>query len=189
MPNRENFSLAELEMADRAAISIWLILGRIWAIRILIVDNASWPRSKSLNWGNFEPIFLPPYFPDLNPIERLWLLMKGERLSDFFAKCSDDLVNRICDALNCVTKRKIQKQTTCVISTELKVTAIRLPKTRWGKLLRRVLRAQEHGLPSGDPLKLMDWTCWSKPCLPTRSYNETQGYKKQAVNQSVGKNG
>lgn len=31
-----------------------------------------------------------------------------------------------------------------------------LPKTRSGKLLRRVLRAREHGLPSGDPSRLSD---------------------------------
>jgi acetyl-CoA synthetase len=31
-----------------------------------------------------------------------------------------------------------------------------LPKTRSGKLLRRVLRARELGLPSGDPSKLKD---------------------------------
>ncbi|MGD9818702.1 MAG: transposase, partial [Desulfomonilaceae bacterium] len=40
--------------------------------------NASWHKSKSLNWGRFEPIFLPPYSPDLNPIERLWLIMKAQ---------------------------------------------------------------------------------------------------------------
>jgi hypothetical protein len=38
---------------------------------VLILDNASWHKSKSLEWGRFEPIFLPPYSPDLNPIERL----------------------------------------------------------------------------------------------------------------------
>ena len=31
-----------------------------------------------------------------------------------------------------------------------------LPKTRSGKLLRRVLRARELGLPVGDPLKLRE---------------------------------
>ena len=31
-----------------------------------------------------------------------------------------------------------------------------LPKTRSGKLLRRVLRARELGLPTGDPRKLRD---------------------------------
>lgn len=34
---------------------------------LLIVDNASWHKAKRLHWGKFEPIFLPPYSPDLNP--------------------------------------------------------------------------------------------------------------------------
>jgi len=31
-----------------------------------------------------------------------------------------------------------------------------IPKTRSGKMLRRVLRAREHGLPSGDPSRLKE---------------------------------
>jgi len=27
----------------------------------------------SMNWHHFEPMYLPPYSPDFNPIERLWL--------------------------------------------------------------------------------------------------------------------
>jgi transposase len=83
------------------------------------VDNASWHRSKSLNWGKFEPIFLPPYSPDLNPIERLWLLMKGEWFSDFFAKSKEELIDRLCLALNWIVDRKVQNQETCSIKTEL----------------------------------------------------------------------
>ncbi|MCX5871920.1 MAG: IS630 family transposase [Deltaproteobacteria bacterium] len=86
---------------------------------LLIVDNASWHRSKSLNWGNFEPIFLPPYSPDLNPIERLWLLMKGEWFSDFFAKSKDQLIDHLCGALNWVLDRKNQDRKTCAIRTQL----------------------------------------------------------------------
>ena len=36
---------------------------------LLILDNASWHKSKSLDWGRFEPIFFPLHSPDLNPIE------------------------------------------------------------------------------------------------------------------------
>jgi transposase len=86
---------------------------------LLIVDNASWHRAKSLNWGKFEPIFLPPYSPDLNPIERLWLLMKGEWFSDFFAKSKEELIDRLCLALNWIVDRKVQNQETCSIKTEL----------------------------------------------------------------------
>jgi len=46
---------------------------------VLILDNASWHKSKSLNWGRFEPIFLPPHSPDLNPIERLWLINRQDQ--------------------------------------------------------------------------------------------------------------
>ncbi|MFA6223292.1 MAG: transposase [Desulfomonilaceae bacterium] len=45
---------------------------------VLTLDNASWHRSKKIKWGRFEPVFLPPYSPDLNPIERLGLVMKSE---------------------------------------------------------------------------------------------------------------
>ena len=40
---------------------------------VLILDNASWHKKKSLQWHHFEPFYLPPYSPDFNPIERLWL--------------------------------------------------------------------------------------------------------------------
>jgi transposase len=86
---------------------------------ILILDNASWHRSKKINWGRFEPVFLPPYSPDLNPIERLWLVMKDQWFSDFFAKSQDELINRLCLALNWVVNRKTQNQKTCAIQTKL----------------------------------------------------------------------
>ncbi len=82
---------------------------------ILILDNASWHKSKSLRWGAFEPVFLPPYSPDLNPIERLWLLMKSEWFSDFIAKTRDDLIHRLSQALNWVVDRKIENRKTCSI--------------------------------------------------------------------------
>jgi transposase len=44
---------------------------------ILIVDNATWHRRKSTNWHRWQPKYLPPYSPDLNPIERIWLTMKA----------------------------------------------------------------------------------------------------------------
>ena len=86
---------------------------------LLIMDNASWHKSKSIRWGRFEPVFLPPDSPDLNPIERLWLLMKAEWFSGFFAKTQDDLIDRLCDALNWVTDRKPKNQKTCAIRKEL----------------------------------------------------------------------
>ncbi len=66
---------------------------------ILILDNASWHKSKSLNWHHFEPHFLPPYSPDFNPIERLWLRLKSDFFSDFISPSLDVLNERLCAAL------------------------------------------------------------------------------------------
>jgi transposase len=85
---------------------------------ILICDNASWHKNASLNWGNFKCIFLPPYSPDLNPIERLWLVMKAEWFSDFVAKDKDQLIDRLCRALNWVVGRKTGNRKTCAIRTK-----------------------------------------------------------------------
>lgn len=86
---------------------------------LLILDNASWHKGKSLNWGRFEPLFLPPYSPDLNPIERLWLIMKAEWFSGFYAKFKDQLIDQLTQALNWLIDRKNENTKTCAIPTEL----------------------------------------------------------------------
>jgi len=46
---------------------------------ILIMDNAVWHKSKALELpGNIECLFIPPYTPEMNPIEQIWKeLRKG----------------------------------------------------------------------------------------------------------------
>ncbi|MGC8908706.1 MAG: transposase, partial [Desulfomonilaceae bacterium] len=84
---------------------------------ILIMDNASWHKSKSLNWGRFEPIFLPPYSPDLNPIERLWLILKAQWFSGFYAKTFDELIDRLTLGLRWLIDRNEDNIKTCSIPT------------------------------------------------------------------------
>ncbi len=44
---------------------------------VLVMDCASWHKSKNLKVAkNIEIIYLPPYSPELNPVERLWLYIK-----------------------------------------------------------------------------------------------------------------
>ena len=86
---------------------------------LLILDNASWHKSKSLDWGKFEPVFLPPYSPDLNPIERLWLIMKAQWFAGFYAKNKDQLIDRLTQALRWLIDRKDENTKTCTIPTKL----------------------------------------------------------------------
>lgn len=83
--------------------------------QIMVLDNASWHKSKLLRWGRFEPLFLPAYSPDLNPIERLWLVIKAEWFTDFVAKTKQDLVERLDKALTWAMDRQSLNQKTCRI--------------------------------------------------------------------------
>lgn len=67
--------------------------------RILIVDNASWHKSQRLNWHHFERHDLPTYSPDFNPIERLWLRLKADYFTDFIARTTEQLTERLLVAL------------------------------------------------------------------------------------------
>ena len=65
---------------------------RIW----LVLDNASWHKRASRqlaeeNPDRFGVIFLPPYSPDLNPIERLWRLTRRICTHNKYFDCLDDL--------------------------------------------------------------------------------------------------
>jgi len=53
-----------------------------------------------VNWHHFEPKFLPGYWPDFNPIERLWLRLKADWFWDFIARTPQELTQRLCRALN-----------------------------------------------------------------------------------------
>lgn len=44
---------------------------------VIIMDQAGWHKSKDLVVPyNIEILFLPPYSPELNPVERLWKYLK-----------------------------------------------------------------------------------------------------------------
>ena len=83
---------------------------------VIILDNASWHKVKELDWGKFEPLFLPPYSPDLNPIERLWLCAKQEFFNGFISKTIEQLSDRICQAMLHFLNDKNSVASICAIS-------------------------------------------------------------------------
>lgn len=83
--------------------------------QILIMDNASWHKSARLNWHHFEPAYLPPYSPDFNPIERLWLRLKADWFWDFIAHSTQELSDRLCLALSSFIDNSSKTASICSI--------------------------------------------------------------------------
>ena len=87
---------------------------------LLILDNAAWHKGKTLNWHFFEPLYLPPYSPDLNPIERLWLVMKANWFANIRCKNRQALIERADKALlDLIHNPEKVAKTTAAIATEL----------------------------------------------------------------------
>ena len=54
--------------------------------------------------GQNALVTLPPYSPELNPVERLWLYLRETYLSLRVFKDKDDIVDACCFAWNGATK-------------------------------------------------------------------------------------
>lgn len=77
---------------------------------ILLMDNLSAHKSDHaravLEARGVQVIFLPPYSPDLNPIEKCWAKVK-QALRAAKARTWDDLVKAVRDALRSVSQRDV----------------------------------------------------------------------------------
>lgn len=55
----------------------------------LVLDNGRFHKAKKLSIPkNVELVFLPPYSPQLNPVERLWQDLKDQLAFDFYEHLS-----------------------------------------------------------------------------------------------------
>ncbi|MEZ5430735.1 MAG: transposase [Verrucomicrobiales bacterium] len=72
---------------------------------VLVLDNASWHKVKTLNWHHIEPVYLPPYSPDFNPIERLWQHLKSHYLAGFITKSGEELTTKLITSIQTLLDR------------------------------------------------------------------------------------
>lgn len=71
---------------------------------ILVLDQAGWHTAKALKIPeNISLLYLPPYSPELNAVERLWGYLKSHYLSNRAYADYDDLLNACRDAWNQIT--------------------------------------------------------------------------------------
>jgi transposase len=60
---------------------------------VLVLDNAGWHVAKALRVPeNITPLPLPPYAPELNPVERLWAWLRSHQLANRVYADYDELL-------------------------------------------------------------------------------------------------
>ncbi len=69
---------------------------------VVIVDGAGWHQlgNRLKLPPNLSLLHLPPYSPELNPVETIWAYLRGNKLSNRVFDGYDDVVDACCDAWN-----------------------------------------------------------------------------------------
>ena len=68
---------------------------------LLILDGAGWHGSTKLEVpDNITLLKLPPYAPELNPMENVWAYLRANKLAISVFESYDEIVDKCCDAWN-----------------------------------------------------------------------------------------
>ena len=81
---------------------------------VVIMDRASWHSSKTdSQLDNLSIMHLPPYSPELNPIEQVWSWLRQNDLANFAFKDYEDIVEQVARAWNNFRHQVEQVKTLC----------------------------------------------------------------------------
>ena len=67
---------------------------------VLVLDGAGWhqPGGELQVPANISLLHLPPYAPELNPVENLWAFLRSNKLANRVFESSDAILDLCCDA-------------------------------------------------------------------------------------------
>ena len=78
----------------------------------VLLDRAGWHGAHDLLVpGNVTLVPLPPYAPQLNPVERVWLYLRERHLSHRLLDGYDAIVDACCAAWNQLTPERLRSLT------------------------------------------------------------------------------
>jgi transposase len=76
---------------------------------VLVLDQAGWHGSHRLHVpANVTLVPLPPYSPELNPMELVWLYLREHHLSHRLLDSYDAIVSACCEAWNSLTADRLR---------------------------------------------------------------------------------
>ncbi len=79
---------------------------------ILVCDGAAWHKSKSLIIpDNIELVFIPPYTPEMNPIEQIWKEIRKIGFKNEVFQTLQNVMDRLCYVICSLSKNTIKSVT------------------------------------------------------------------------------
>ena len=70
---------------------------------VLVIDGAGWHSAKALTVpDNISLLRLPPYSPELNPVENVWAYLRANKPAITVFNTSEEIVDACCNAWNCL---------------------------------------------------------------------------------------
>ena len=83
-------------------------------LAIVVLDNAGWHRAKALKVPtNLVLLPLPPYSPELNPVERLWQWLRSHHLANRVYADYDELLHVADTAMASVDAQRLRTVCAC----------------------------------------------------------------------------
>lgn len=81
---------------------------------VLIMDQAGWHKSKALAVPeNISTLLLPPYSPELNPVENLWGYLRSHYLSNRAYDDYQHLLDAGAEAWQCLDEERLRTVCAC----------------------------------------------------------------------------
>ena len=89
---------------------------------VVVLDRAGWHGAKRLVVpSNVTRVWLPPYSPQLKPVERVWLLLRERHLSHRLLDTYDAVVAALGRAWNALTKERLHPLTSYPYLDQIKI--------------------------------------------------------------------
>jgi hypothetical protein len=122
----ESFFL-ELPLLNSAMFQLWLDdFAHTFAasFNMLVLDNGAFHTAKTLRWPpNVAAVPLPPYSPELNPIERLWRDLKDQLAAAVYTSL-DELSDTVCRLIQHYSQATLKSLTGFVYFTQAVETVL-----------------------------------------------------------------
>ena len=79
---------------------------------ILVCDGAAWHKSKGLEIpDNIELIFIPPYTPEMSPIEQIWKEIRKMGFRNELFQTLDNVIDRLCEVISILSNVTVKSIT------------------------------------------------------------------------------